>query len=340
MFYATRLGWQLTKTTDIFGHFAVELKKAGAAQDAISGVLRNTESLYDARKAVSSHERAEKDALLIRNACDALQDITFGARAGLALVAYSNLIDYVAKYSKNLEAAILQTSKFHAVDSPALGWELQTSGNHASLKLSWKDGSFAKYHRYVEFNMFAALARIRTITQTKFSPIEIRFQHEVGVTEAQYSKLAECPVIFGTSDFEMLLSLPSLNTPIPTFDEHLVQHLAEYCQRLLADRRPVQRTLSSTVEGLLLSELPTRMLRSDEAAAQIGMSSRTFARRLNDEGTTFREIADSVRCDLAKTLIKDNISLSKIAYFLGYGDQAAFSTAFKRWTGTSPNAFR
>lgn len=329
----------MTGTEDIFAHFKAELQKAGAAQGTIDEVMVKSDVRNIPGKIRSNFAATEKEARCARFACDAVGDMTFAARVGLSRANYSSLTSYIAKYSKTLEDAITQTSKLHAVDSPALKWTLHRSGNHAALKLAWEDGSFAKYHRFVEFMMFSSLARIRAVTQTPFRPLEIRFDHEVGSSAEVYSKLAGCPVVFGTSDFEMLISVPSLTAPIPTYDEALMQHLTRYCQRILSDRRPVKPTLTSTVEGLLLSELPTHMMRAEEAAAKVGMSARTFARRLTDEGTTFREIADDVRCDLAKTLIKDKMSLSKVAFFLGYADQAAFSTAFKRWTGISPNAF-
>ncbi|MBC6407661.1 MAG: helix-turn-helix transcriptional regulator [Rhodobacteraceae bacterium] len=88
--------------------------------------------------------------------------------------------------------------------------------------------------------------------------------------------------------------------------------------------------LRSKIEGLLTASLPGNLLSSD---AMLGMSPRTLARRLQEAGTSYRAIVDDLRCDMAKTLIKDDMSLTEIAFALGYSDQAAFSTAFRRWTG-------
>ena len=70
------------------------------------------------------------------------------------------------------------------------------------------------------------------------------------------------------------------------------------------------------------------------------MSRRTLTRHLRQEKTSFREVLEQVRFDLAKTYLKDGLSITDTAYLLGYGDHAAFSTAFRRWSGQSPRAYR
>jgi AraC-like DNA-binding protein len=49
---------------------------------------------------------------------------------------------------------------------------------------------------------------------------------------------------------------------------------------------------------------------------------------------------DEVRCDMAKVYLKDRFSISEISFYLDYSDQAAFSTAFKRWMGCSPKEYQ
>ena len=70
------------------------------------------------------------------------------------------------------------------------------------------------------------------------------------------------------------------------------------------------------------------------------MSRRTLTRKLKDEQTTFREIVDTLRYDLSKSYLSDGLSVGEIAYYLGYADHAAFSTAFKRWSGKSPRGYQ
>ncbi|TNB46340.1 AraC family transcriptional regulator [Martelella lutilitoris] len=76
-------------------------------------------------------------------------------------------------------------------------------------------------------------------------------------------------------------------------------------------------------------------------ASFLGMSVRTLQRRLSGEGTSFRQEVDAVRAETARRLLGDRrISLSEIAFRLGYGELSAFNHAALRWFGTSPGALR
>ena len=71
------------------------------------------------------------------------------------------------------------------------------------------------------------------------------------------------------------------------------------------------------------------------------MSERTLSRRLADERTTYEELGDQLRRSLALQYIRaPSISVSQIAWLLGYEGSTLFSHAFARWTGRSPSAVR
>ena len=95
------------------------------------------------------------------------------------------------------------------------------------------------------------------------------------------------------------------------------------------------------VERLVVDLLPKGTARAKVIATELGMSDRTFSRRLADEGTSFDEILDRLRHDLAQRYITgSDLSLSEISFELGYANQPAFTTAFKRWSGKSPSDLR
>ncbi len=281
----------------------------------------------------------ECEAKLVREACNVLDDITFGAKAGLEWKVSNSLTGYISKYSKDLRAAIENTARFHDIIDPSVSYSLRLSGNAASFEVSWKDGAFTKYHRHTEFLLFGVLSRMRHITQSNFYPIEMRFDHDVRNSANQFQKVGGFPVVFGAENLEIILSHSTLDIPIPTYDLRLREHLTEYGDRLLAELPRANMVLRSKVEGLLTKSLPSKMLSSTDVASSLGMSPSTFARRLKEDGTSFRAIVDDLRYDLSKTFMKDRMSLTEISFALGYADQAAFSTAFKRWTGVPPREF-
>jgi AraC-like DNA-binding protein len=80
---------------------------------------------------------------------------------------------------------------------------------------------------------------------------------------------------------------------------------------------------------------------AETVARQMGMSLRSFLRRLHGEGVTYQDVLDGVRRDLAEALLRDGgIKLTELAFLLGFSEVSAFYRAFRRWTGSTPGEYR
>ena len=79
----------------------------------------------------------------------------------------------------------------------------------------------------------------------------------------------------------------------------------------------------------------------DQVAKALSLSPRTLGRRLEEEGTTFKDVREDLRRRLALQYVGgQDLGLSEIAFLLGFSDAAAFHRAFKRWTGQTPLEYR
>jgi AraC-like DNA-binding protein len=95
------------------------------------------------------------------------------------------------------------------------------------------------------------------------------------------------------------------------------------------------------VEKSITTALPQGKVRLQRVAPALGMSVRTLGRRLAASGITFAQILDGLRHDLAVTYLQDpDIPLSQVAFLLGYSEVSGFVHAFRRWTGSTPGAWR
>ena len=97
--------------------------------------------------------------------------------------------------------------------------------------------------------------------------------------------------------------------------------------------------ITRQVEARLEAHLETGEVGIDRIAADLGLSRQTLYRRLKDEGVTFEALLDKLRHRLALRYLREQrLSVKATSYRLGFSDPAAFSRAFKRWTGFSPRA--
>lgn len=95
------------------------------------------------------------------------------------------------------------------------------------------------------------------------------------------------------------------------------------------------------IQRVMRTLLATGCISQDGVARAFGMSQRTFARRLQENGTTFRALLDAARFDAARVLLRSSaVSLEDVSNRLGYADATAFARAFRRWSGFSPAVWR
>ncbi|WP_236213624.1 AraC family transcriptional regulator [Metapseudomonas otitidis] len=130
-----------------------------------------------------------------------------------------------------------------------------------------------------------------------------------------------------------------LDLPLPGANPQAAAYCEAQCRALL-DRRRQRDGFASRIRDLLLGR-PGQRVDMESLAAQLYMTSRTLRRRLDAEGTSFRQLQDEVLGTLAEELLRSTaLRLEEIAERLGYGEVSNFIHAFKRWKGVSPGQFR
>ena len=154
-------------------------------------------------------------------------------------------------------------------------------------------------------------------------------------------KFLSCPIEFGADVDEIVFHREARQLRLVGADPYLNEILFHYCDQALAQRRSNASSLRICVENSITPLLPHGKVRLDDVAQKLGMSSRTLARRLTAEGLNFGEILDQLRSDLAKRYLgESNLSISQIAWLVGYQGVSAFSHGCKRWTGLNPKEMR
>jgi AraC-like DNA-binding protein len=121
----------------------------------------------------------------------------------------------------------------------------------------------------------------------------------------------------------------------------LLGHVARGVSRNARRRRARKTPFRNLIERELEPLLGVGPIRVEEVARALGYSRQTLYRRLKAEGATFETVFDDLRHRVALRLVRDEgLSVKEATWRLGYSDPAAFSRAFKRWTGASPRDLR
>lgn len=125
---------------------------------------------------------------------------------------------------------------------------------------------------------------------------------------------------------------------------HMAHALTSKLMRDTCDRTLGEVKTSTGVSGevyQLIASTPGHSPTMEEAARQLATTVRTLHRKLQSEGTSYTQILDDVRCNLAKEYLRSTrLSTEDISELVGFSEAANFRHAFRRWTGSTPATFR
>jgi len=196
------------------------------------------------------------------------------------------------------------------------------------------------YRFALEFAFSAHLRLGRDLFGPSFVLAGLRASFPEPVHADIYRQRFGCPVQFGQPSNELWVRSPWNDLPSRLPDSVTHAMVSEMCQQVLVDL-PQAAGVSSVVRRTLIDHMPWRFPTIESMASALSMHPRTLRRRLESEGTAYRDILAGVRRGLAiEYLRKTRMTTEEIANRLGYSDAANFRHAFVRWTGRSPNDYR
>jgi len=128
---------------------------------------------------------------------------------------------------------------------------------------------------------------------------------------------------------------------VSSADPYLNGLLIDSCEEALSCRKASRGSLRPDLENTIALLLPHGKAHAGEISRKLGMSERTLARRLSREGLTLTRVLGNLKLELAKRyLLDEGLTISDIAWRLGYREASAFTHAFHRWFGKTPREMR
>jgi len=346
----------MTVTSDARG-VAEGAKPADLVLAAIVGsvveageLLGLSRSLLLEQLGLSLADFSDPDALLPLEsyvaAWEALVAAPGSADIGLRLGAMSSprllgALGYAMVHAPDAVSAVLLFRRFRRLVSDTLAPEIDVDEEHITYHLVWPS-RVARIAQFADCAFAGTLAMLKDLTGLPDStPLAVEAWYQCSRPDGvDRAVVLGCPVRFNAPDTRFVLRRRLLERPLPRSHASLFDYLERHASTVLA-RLPSDGRLSIRARRLITEALRNGEPSPKEIAKKLSLSERTLQRRLREEQTTFAELLDGARRELAELYVCEvGVAAYEVAFLLGYSEPSAFHRAFRRWTGVTPQEFR
>lgn len=244
--------------------------------------------------------------------------------------------------SRNLDEYCRRAQRYSSVYSTNYQIEYTTVGEFSWLTntpvaaLRQSDVGYVSVEGWVSVMM----RFIRYMYQPNYHPSLIRFMTPCANNrEELYSQHFGCSVEFNADRNGICFANTDLHIALPAANADLARQSDQVVMEFL--NRMGRLDLLGQVHAKIIDLLPSGRCTMEKVAEAMHMSTRKLHNKLAELDCRFQEVLDDTRRELAEQYMEQNeISVSEIAYMLGFSDCSNFSRSFKRWTGKSPSSYR
>ena len=283
-----------------------------------------------------THER------LLDYFCEHSGDPLFGLNAANFVLPNSwSVLGYITMNCATLGDAMSRIMPFEKLVGDMGVSRAEVHDSHVHLIWSCRFERPRIRRHLVENVLGSWLQYARWIADTRLSPAAVWLEHSLpaGTTLAQYEQFFECPVLFDQAYSALIVPLPYLQLPLRQADAHLLRTLEEHAQSLMATLEDA--SLEQRVKSILRQLLKEGLPRKEQVAEHLAVSVRTLQRQLHQAGTSYQQILDELRQELAEHyLLNSTLPIQDIAQYLGFSESRSFHRAFKSRRGMPPGEFR
>jgi len=245
---------------------------------------------------------------------------------------------------QNLKEAFIQGCRYFSVQGDFATIEFLDDSHYPSITYTlapaWilKSPETARHEIEAMFSYLVGILRINS--NYTLEPYRIYLEAKKPEDLSEYHEAFGIEPFFEQGENKILFRSKDLLIPMKAFNPETFELLRLHIEDQLK-RINHKSMVSERVRSILLSSLRYRFPDINSVASKLNMSSRTLQRQLSSERTSFKELLQDTRSDLAKQLLtQKSFTISEISFMLGYSDLGNFSRSFKRQTGQSPQEYR
>ena len=291
----------------------------------------NPDGVLPAHRVVQMWESAAREWGRGALGLHAASQVPFGA---------CEVLDYLMASSTTLADAVSQLASYLAILTRTTRYEIRERSDGPSCQMIWLVPPQGVMFQLRDFSM--AMAANRVFHVSGHRPLRVELIGPALGTVREYANAFGATTAVRAEHNALVYARAVWSTALPSRDEMLNRMLRRHA-RLLLERQPVgkETTIVEQVHAELLRTSRVGLASIDEIAGTLATTARTLQRRLRSEGVRFDDLSREVRTSLAQAYLGDRgLSISEVAYLVGFSESSAFSRAFRRWTGSTPQNFR
>ncbi len=265
-------------------------------------------------------------------------DPDLGLKAGRSmLVGQGGVLEYAMHCAADLGASLRVANRYGRLFSDLLDVDHRVDGHRATVCV---DVGRAAPRAVIDFVMSVWFKNHLKEPLRNVPHVECWFTHAAPADRTEYERtFAPAVPRFGAPYDAFAFAREALDVPLFSADPALHDVLCEHAAFTLRQLR--SRSYTSRVLEIAHRELLRGTPTAFTVARELGMSARTLGRRLGVEGTTFSAVLDRTRYEIAlRHVTREEMTLTEIAFRLGFAHVEALHRAFKRWTGQTPISYR
>jgi AraC-like DNA-binding protein len=275
----------------------------------------------------------------------AAMDITGDEALGLHMAEHVtegavDLLAHMISHAPALRDGVATASQFVGLAMDGVIMTARDEGDTFTVRYAFPRFTPRADRMLAELFMGGLVRLARTFTDASVGPRLACFEHERPDHHAEYRRIFGENYRFGQAATSMAFNREIADRPQMHQHPELYDLLRTEAQRRL-DRMTTNMRPTGRLRQHLLSVQPSRIPAISAVARELGMSERSLRRHLATEGTSYRDVLRSTLETSAGRLLRDPArTIKQTAVALGFANAAAFSNAFKRWTGMTPGEYR
>ncbi|WP_275271312.1 helix-turn-helix domain-containing protein [Limnobacter sp. P1] len=248
------------------------------------------------------------------------------------------LLGYVASCCTNLGEAFARLQQFENLVYSVNALNVAFQGDEIILRWGAERGRPGHWVDSVAIGVLVAFTQ--HLIAIPVYPRRVQFINPMPENPSDFDTFFQCKVGFAGDYTEVVWPVSLLEMPLKSPDHVMRSMLDQQAQLLLKQVKNGEESIPGFQKALQES-VGAGLPSLSEVARRLCVSTRTLQRRLQEQGSSFRDELEQVRVEMAKNCLQaGDLSLADIASFLAYNDQSAFTHAFKRVTGVSPAKYQ